>query len=145
MGQTNMHGGIHRAFKLKGKGSVKQFEYVHPATFKGGCDTIFLLSDGDPTWDDWPETDEPDPSDRAGDPESGAQTDAKPNRFQGPYAQNWFLLDDVRRLNLFRHVEIHCIGIGEANRGFLQQIAGTGLGKSKFIGATKGKPRPKKK
>ena len=38
------------------------------------------------------------------------------------------LVEDVKRLNLFREVEIHCIGIGEANMGLLNQISRIGLG-----------------
>jgi len=50
--------------------------------------------------------------------------------YRGPYGYPHMphLLDDLVRLNLFRHVEIHCVGIGEADMGFLSQIARIGLG-----------------
>ncbi len=136
MGQTNVHGAIHRAFKLKKKGLVKTEAYVDPVTFTEGCDTLFILSDGAPTWDDWADLDKTDPGDRAGDPEAGTRTAKTPPQlmFYGPYAfPNW-LVDDVKRLNLFRKMEIHCIGLGEARMGLLRRIAALGLGKTKKVG-----------
>ena len=52
-GKTNMHSGLRRAFGLAGKGTVEEAAYVDPNTLKEGCDTIFLLSDGAPSWDDF--------------------------------------------------------------------------------------------
>lgn len=130
-GLTNMHGGLHRAFKLRAKGMVGPGEYVNPATFTKGCDTIFLLTDGDPTSDDWIQADRKDPEDSAGDPETGAaMADSDTLNFQGPYRRAYHLADDVRRLNLFRKCEIHCVGMGEANMSILQRIAGIGKGKA---------------
>src|SRR5690606_41636481 len=48
-----LHGGIRQAYKLTGKAEVKDYAYVNPETFMTGADTIFILSDGDPTDDDW--------------------------------------------------------------------------------------------
>ena len=53
-GYTNLHGGLRRAFQVKGRGLVKQGAYIDPQMFEQGCDSIFLLSDGKPTWDDYP-------------------------------------------------------------------------------------------
>ncbi|MDH3591490.1 MAG: hypothetical protein OER88_06410 [Planctomycetota bacterium] len=130
-GATNLHGALHRAFKLKGQGAVGAGEYVNLSTWKG-CDAIFVLSDGDPTWDDWAGTDVRDPWDQVGDPESGArgQSDATTLNFPGPYAQSGYLISDVRRLNLYRKVEIHCVGMGEANMSTLQRLAGIGIGQA---------------
>ncbi|MHC4954455.1 MAG: vWA domain-containing protein [Planctomycetota bacterium] len=135
-GTTNMHGGLRRAFMLKGKTLAKRNAYVDPQTFSGGCDTIFLLSDGDPSWDDWGMTDQRDKGDLAGDPEmgGGGNQDATSLNYAGPYANNRHLLEDVQRMNLFRQVEIHCVGIGEANRGFLAQLSATGLGRVRMMG-----------
>lgn len=130
-GATNMHGGLHRAFKLRGSGLVGAYEYVNPRTWSAGCDTIFLLTDGVPTWDDWPNQDRKDPLDRAGDPESGHKTNDAPTlNFPGPYRRTHHLLEDVRRLNLFRKVEIHCVGMGEANMNTLSAIASIGKGEA---------------
>jgi hypothetical protein len=136
-GMTNMHGGLHRAFKIRKSGMSGDFEYVLAETFVDGADTIFLLSDGDPTWDDWPAQDRRDPTDMTGDPESRRRhEDQDILNFPGPYGQETagtFIPDDVRRMNLFRKTEIHCIGIGEATYGLLEQIARQGMGKVKMV------------
>lgn len=151
-GKTNIHGGMRRAFMLKGKGLTKRLAYIDPQTFSGGCDTIFLLSDGDPSWDDWPQVDARD-GDRVGDPEmgGGGNQNATQLEYAGPYAKGRHLLEDLQRMNLFRQVEIHCIGIGEASEGFLSQISATGLGRVRMVGkggshrGTRKKPGDEKK
>ncbi len=139
LGDTNLHGGIHRAFKVKRGGMVKMFEYVEPSTFFDGADTIFILSDGDPTDDDWAINDKRDPFDQTGDPESRTKMpDQDVLRFPGPYGymyQGEYLPDDVRRLNLFRKCEIHCIGIGEVSMSLMQSIAKWGDGQVKYVGS----------
>ncbi|MDJ0975914.1 MAG: hypothetical protein QNJ98_15760 [Planctomycetota bacterium] len=134
-GNTNIHGGMHRAFKLHGTSLVKAWEYVDARTFLEGCDAIFLLSDGAPTMDDWAELDKRDPQDRGGDPEM-RRGGAQPPQllYFGPYAQPGHLVDDIHRLNLFRKAEIHCIGMGEARMPLLKRIATLGLGKARKIG-----------
>lgn len=134
-GDTNLHGGIHRAFKAKRGGPVKEFEYVDPTTWPDGADTVFILSDGDPTDDDWAIQDKRDPQDQTGDPETRTKMpDQEVLRFPGPYGywlgngQGNFIADDVRRMNLFRKCEINCIGIGEATYNMLQSIARQALG-----------------
>ncbi|MCC7510033.1 MAG: hypothetical protein IT464_11790 [Planctomycetes bacterium] len=141
MGDTNLHGGIHRAFKVTKGGMVKEFEYVDGTTWFDGADTIFILSDGDPTDDDWAQVDKRDPWDQTGDPETRTKAPDQENlRFPGPYGywqyngQGEFLVDDVRRLNVFRKCEIHCIGIGEATYSMLRGIANVGRGQLKMIG-----------
>lgn len=137
-GNTNLHGGIHHAFKLHEKGTVKEWEYVDDKTFFTGADTVFILSDGDPTWDDWATNDQRDPWDQTGDPESRTKhPDQEVLNFPGPYGymyQSTYLPDDVRRLNLFRKAEIHCIGIGEASQSLLHAIAIQGKGVVKMVG-----------
>jgi hypothetical protein len=145
-GLTNIHGGMHRAFKLNGKSMVKSDEYVAPVTFEEGCNTIFLLSDGAPTTDDWMERDKRDPQDRGGDPEMGGGGIEVPFlNYYGPYALVPHLVDDIRRLNLFRKVEIHCIGMGEARMPLLRRIAALGLGKARKIGEPEPVEAPPKK
>lgn len=138
MGDTNLHGGIHHAFKLTGSKMIKEYEYVTPETFFTGADTVFVLSDGEPTDDDWAIQDKRDPEDQTGDPETHVKhADQEILRFPGPYGyryQSPYLPDDVRRLNLFRKCEIHCIGIGEASQSLLQQIAQQGNGQVKMVG-----------
>jgi len=145
-GNTNIHGGLRRAFMLKGKALSKKRAYIDPKTFSGGCDTIFLLSDGAPSWDDWAATDARDDGDMVGDPElgGGGNQEATSLNFPGPYENTRHLLEDVQRMNLFRQVEIHCIGIGEANRGLLAQLSNTGLGRVRMIGKGPGAANSKK-
>jgi hypothetical protein len=140
-GKTNLHGGMRQAFMLTGKAPVKDYEYVAPETFFTGADTIFLLSDGDPTWDDWNCVDAREKWDQTGDPESNIKHPDQPNLdFPGPYGYwrnqgQWeWIVDDVRRMNLFHKSEIHCIGIGEVSFGLLKGIADQGLGQVKMVG-----------
>ena len=144
-GKTNMHGGFRIAFRLRGKSVAKRHAYVDDKTFSGGCDTIFLLSDGDPSWDDFAGTDSRDKGDQVGDPEMGGGGDqsATSLEFPGPYARNRHLLEDLQRMNIFRQVEIHCVGIGEASRGFLATLANTGLGRVRMIGKDVGQTSKK--
>lgn len=135
-GMTNMHGGLHRAYKVKNKGMVKDYEYVDWPTFDQGCDTIFLLSDGKQSWADWAADDHSD-GQGAGDPETGKSLpdpDTDIRRYFGPYVHTNHMLDDLRRLNLFRKCEINCVGIGEAEDETLKLIAGIGNGKLRLIG-----------
>ena len=52
-GMTNLHSALRLGFQLTARGLIQtDDEHVHPDAFNGGCDTIFLLSDGTPTqWD----------------------------------------------------------------------------------------------
>jgi hypothetical protein len=146
-GNTNLHGGLHRAYKVKKGGMCKEYEYVEPSTWFEGADTIFVLTDGDPTDDDWAVVDKRDPEDQTGDPETGVKHADQPNlRFPGPYGywlpatQGTWILDDARRLNLFRKCEIHTIGIGVGGEGFrdltglLPGLAKLGHGECKLVG-----------
>ncbi|MFO1054470.1 MAG: hypothetical protein U1F36_19795 [Planctomycetota bacterium] len=132
-GKTNLHASFARAFEVTKAGLTKRSEYVDPKALVDGCDSIFLLSDGAPSWDDFDEVDARDPEDQAGDPETHQKyQNVDRLRFQGPYAHPPYshLVDDIERMNLFRKAEIHCVGIGEANQDLLDAIAKIGGGKS---------------
>ncbi len=136
-GDTNIHGGFLRAFEIAGNGAVARYEYVDDKTILEGCDTIFLLSDGDPNVDDFVQTDIYEEGIRVvHDRESGAAAPKTDNiNYQGPYSQHDWLVLDIMRLNRFRHVEIHCVGMGkEANEGLLRRIADVGMGKVRMLG-----------
>ena len=137
-GETNLHGGLFRAFNRTEGKEMQGFVYVNEQGFEEGCDTIFVLSDGAPTTDDFCCVDKRDPNDHAvEDRETGKRTKDVPElNFHGPYGdiRSPQLLNDILRHNLFRQVEIHCLGIGEANMGFLGQLARIGLGESRRIG-----------
>jgi hypothetical protein len=129
-GDTNLHSGVRLAFRVRARGVVEEFEHVELTGFEEGCDTIFVLSDGDPTVDDYL-VEDADFGD--GDVVSDRESKEKAPRtarliYQGPYADWNHLLEDVRRMNLFREVEIHCISIGDAQPGWLQRLAELGLG-----------------
>lgn len=129
-GNTNLHAGIRLAFRVRERGAVEEFEHVDLSGFDEGCDTIFVLSDGDPSFDDY-ETEDADFGDGnvVTDQESKEKANRTPRlRYPGPYAMWNHLLEDVRRMNLFREVEIHCISIGETQQGWLQKLADIGLG-----------------
>ena len=127
-GLTNLHGGLHRAFKLKKRGLTKGAEYVDASTFEEGCDSIFLLSDGDPTWDDWAMMDTNYNEDTIGDPESRVPGVSTPNLYyQGPYSMWEHTIDDTERLNLFRKIEFLCIGIGDVQMYQLDRLAKKGI------------------
>ncbi|MGE0433323.1 MAG: hypothetical protein AB7S36_13765 [Planctomycetota bacterium] len=136
-GMTNLHGGIMRAFQVAGNGIVSRYEQVDKKCFEKGVDTIFVLSDGAPSYDDFDATDMRDPEDQGGDPEAGTLSQNTPQLiYYGPYVVDTeHLLDDIRRMNIYRKVQIHCVGIGEADASLLEAITERGLGKLRRIGA----------
>ena len=145
-GNTNMHGAIMRAFQLTNRAPIQGQEHINSSGFEHGADTIFLLSDGSPSTDDFVAEDARDPEDMAGDPEMGTLGDQSATRliYYGPYVtpghEIHHLLADIARMNLHRKVEIHCIGIGEADQGLLNAISQIGMGTTRFIGSGQGGP-----
>ncbi len=140
MGETNLHGGIAKALTRTLGKSMSGYVYINKKGNLEGCDSIFVLSDGAPTVDDFVKNDKRDPNDHAVvDRETGIKAKDTPTlNYPGPYASGSgdFMLDLFRR-NFFRHCEIHCIGIGEAKMGLLHRIARVGLGKARKLGEDK--------
>jgi hypothetical protein len=133
LGKTNLHAGLRTAYELTGKTSAKQAEYVDSRALVDGADTLFVLTDGAPSTDDFVTEDRPEADDNAGDQETGISSQKTEFLwFYGPYAEPPFddLVEDVRRLNLVRRAEIHCVGIGEANHDLMKRIAKIGLGQA---------------
>ncbi|MBL8734853.1 MAG: hypothetical protein JNL12_00370 [Planctomycetes bacterium] len=135
-GRTNLFGGLRRAFAVHGGGHANGPAYVEEKPLADGCDTIFLLSDGAPTADDFMVLDK---DYGEGEVVKSIEYGGKAPRMQtleyyGPYIFDQFLIEDVRRMNLFRRVRIHCIGLGEANTELLRGIAGQGGGETFFVG-----------
>jgi hypothetical protein len=149
-GDTNMHSGIRRAFGLAGRGVVDSVAYVDPDALTEGCDTIFLLSDGAPTMDDF-YVDDRDYGEgvTVSDHETGAPAPRTPRLwYHGPFDQDEWLIEDVRRMNAFRRIRMHCIGLGEANMTLLRRLAEVGHGETFAFGqqkaeASKGGPSSK--
>jgi hypothetical protein len=137
-GGTNVHGGMVRAFRVG--------EKPVPAGKKGpaprpdvrlnehGVDTIYLLSDGDPSADDYAGKDTNDGT-TVGDPETGKTKEhAGTVVYQGPFAWTPYLLADIRRLNLLQRASIHTIGLGEADYRFLEELSKSAHGRTVQIG-----------
>ncbi|MBL8750735.1 MAG: hypothetical protein JNK78_16365 [Planctomycetes bacterium] len=138
-GDTNMHSGIARAFGLAGKGFVATAAYVDEDALTEGCDTIFMLSDGAPTSDDFIAVDK---DYHEGEVVSDMETSKAAPRtpqiwYPGPYREDGWLIEDVRRMNAFRRIRMHCIGLGEANEGLLKRLAEVGHGEVFFFGQKK--------
>lgn len=134
MGYTNLHGALLDAFQVTERGQLDEAEHLAERGFTEGIETIFVLSDGAPSWDDFEAVDRNDQDLDSGDPETGkAGGKSATLTFYGPYVFVNHLLRDVIRLNLFRQAEIHCVGIGEANPRLLEVMAEVGLGQFRSI------------
>jgi hypothetical protein len=143
-GDTNLHGGMRLAFALHGKGFAGANAYVDPMALAEGCDTILLLSDGDPSVDDFLENDK-----NYGERtivksfERGEAAVGTPMVWSsGPYISGGvphcpYIVADVRRMNLFRRVRIHAVGLGEANMTLTQTLAELGQGEAVQVGKAK--------
>lgn len=137
-GETNLDGGLRWAYRLHEKGAVAEHEAIAPEGFAGGADTIFVLSDGAPSWDDFECEDVRTDDWEAGDPETGESLgDSEELNYYGPYVFPVHLLRDVERLNLLRKVELHCVGVGEADPTLLEQLAKLGHGQVTWLGKRK--------
>ena len=141
-GNTNMHSGLRRAFGLAGRGFVDEVAYVDPEALTEGCDTIFLLSDGAPTMDDFYIADKDyGEGNVVEDQETATPAQRTPRLwYPGPYAHDDWLVEDVRRMNAFRRIRIHCVGLGEANESLLKKLAEIGNGEWQIFGKAKNEP-----
>jgi hypothetical protein len=134
LGSTNMHGGLLAAFQLTERRMVERHPDVSLDALEYGSDTIYLLSDGAPSSDNW---DAPDANldGVVGDAETG-QTRKWDGAVivHGPFAQPHHLELDIQRLNMIRNCVIHTVGLGEAERGLMQRLAESHFGKALQIG-----------
>lgn len=138
-GKTNLHSGLLRAFSLAGKGMVPNDAYADPEALVEGCDTIFLLSDGAPSWDDFHVVDKDYGEDQVVlDTEYNKAAPRTPTiQYHGPFDQDEWLVEDVKRMNCLRRIRIHCIGLGEANMRLLERLAEIGNGQVFVVGEKK--------
>jgi hypothetical protein len=138
-GRTNLHSGLRRGFGLAGRGFVESNAYVDPEALTEGCDTIFLLSDGAPSWDDFSAVDKDYGEGKVVlDTEYGVAAARTPRiEYHGPYDQDEWLIADVRRMNAFRRIQMHCVGLGEANVQLLNRLAEVCQGQVYVFGAKK--------
>lgn len=89
-----------------------------------------MLSDGDPSSDDY-EVEDVDYGDVdiVTDTETREKRDRTARvRYNGPYADWENLLQDVRRMNMFREVELHCVSLGNTQASWLEKLADLGFG-----------------
>lgn len=139
-GDTNMHAGLRRAFGLAGKGFVDEAAYVDGDALTEGCDTMFLVSDGRPSADDFRTLDKDyNEGNVVTNHESKVAAQRTPNLwYHGPYDQDEWLVEDVRRMNAFRRIRLYAIGIGEANMRLLERLAEIGNGEAFSFGKKQG-------
>ncbi|MHC4939472.1 MAG: vWA domain-containing protein [Planctomycetota bacterium] len=129
-GATNIHGAFRVAFRVTTGRSLRDPAFIDPAGWAKGFDTIFLLSDGRPTTDDFGANDEHKGGKVTVNPETGETRDSGGGSasFRGPYARSNHLAEDVERMNLFRKAEIHAIGMGSADRNLMRRLARSSFG-----------------
>ncbi|MFN3243197.1 MAG: hypothetical protein ACE37K_16975 [Planctomycetota bacterium] len=152
-GETSLHFGLSVAYALNKKGLDDEPTYVGAKALTEGCDTIFLLSDGIPNWDGFDVNDVDYGEGRVmKDLEAGVETNRTPRlNYHGPYAVvptvsggrarasqlDCWLLRDVKRMNAFRRIRVHCVGLGEANEALLSALADIGNGDVFIVGKKK--------
>jgi hypothetical protein len=138
-GKTNLHAGLRRAFGLAGRGFVETVAYVDPEALTEGCDTIFLLSDGAPSSDDYEATDKDYGEGQVVVDQEYGQAAARTPRliYPGPYVREDWLVEDLKRMNAFRRIRLHCVGLGEANMSLLRRLADVGRGEVFVFGDKK--------
>ncbi|MDF1665786.1 MAG: VWA domain-containing protein, partial [Planctomycetota bacterium] len=151
-GQTNIYQAFALAFRIGKRGERKcAYPYVDKKLYFEGAETIYLLSDGKPTRDGfsgqtpkmktggyWLEPYEGEITD----PETGIKRKIKRDKRIfvkeevrqythgiGPYNQYDLLIGEIARMNMFRKVVIHVIGLGEADKLLPKRIAEIGRGR----------------
>ncbi|MGK0301401.1 MAG: hypothetical protein ACI89X_002279 [Planctomycetota bacterium] len=151
-GKTSLHYGLRIAFSLGKRGANDEPVYVGAKPMTEGCDTMFLLSDGAPNWDGFDILDKNYGEGQTyKDIEAGIKAPAVPNVvYHGPYAGfpkttgsghpdriDCWLIRDVERMNAFRRIRVHCVGLGEANEILLKNLAAIGNGEVFIVGKKK--------
>lgn len=144
-GNTNLHAATRLAFRVSTKGVLSAEKCAvpsNPATAL--ADAIFLLSDGEPTRDDFPGKGPARETSKGSytevDPETGKKTTHTSDggmghqMHDGPYEDLEFFRPDLERLNLFRWTQLHVIGIGECDRYWGRALTELGEGELQLIG-----------
>lgn len=138
-GSTNIHAGLRVAYSLTNRGFVQEAAFVDARVLEQGCDTIFLLSDGAPSNDSFRIEDKDYGEGKVvKNIETGVQATRTPRiHYHGPYDQRPWLEEEVVRMNTFRRIRLHCIGLGEADMGLLGKLAELGNGEVYQFGQKK--------
>ena len=118
LGATNLHGALRRSFlAVPGTREADPSKPADPvALLTGGPTTMFLLSDGAPTHDDWDRT--------------VIVVEDRPW-----FASREGLCDDLERMNLLQGCEVHAVAFGMAADPLLQRIVRLGGGRCRSIAA----------
>ena len=110
-GGTNIHGALTQAFGVVRKGKVKEDPALDPKAMLEGVDTIFFMTDGEPSWSD----------------DSTAIGEVHPKWGgigNGRFCQPDAILADIARINTFRKIVIHAIAVGkDAAHEMMQKLA----------------------
>lgn len=124
-GYTNPHAAFRLAFATTSRKLLDDRAFIAPDGLAQGCDTIFLLSDGAPTWSDYSETRASIKGERYRDLESDRDLGDAGEKITiiGPYRHRSILMADVLRMNTLRRAQINTIGIGEADPLLLRDLA----------------------
>ena len=136
-GSTNVHGAFLLAYRATRGKPLKVPAYVRAGGLANGCDTVFLLSDGKPTTDNFAANDRHRGGRVTVNSETGETketTGGGTASFSGPFRRTRHLLDDVQRMNLLRHAEIHTVAMGGADVSLMRGLAERGLGRYRAIG-----------
>lgn len=136
-GDTNLHAGLLFAMRAGDPRKATSRTYG-PRDFAkqdaNGVDTVFLLSDGAPSTDDFAMLDD-NPSGVFRDAETGATSrGAGRGLYPGPFGRARYLKYECTRLNLFQQARIHAVGIGEADAPLLEYITAATDGRCILIG-----------
>ena len=148
-GQTNLHAAVRLAWQVSTKGVLSPAEcasWKNPSETL--ADTVFLLSDGAPTRDDFKGLG-PAREHQAGtvtrtDPETGATTTSETEagvssqELEGPYRDLEYFQRDLERLNLFRWTQLHVVGLGECDERWGRLLSRLGEGELEIVGGKAG-------
>ena len=102
-----------------------------------GADTILLLSDGDPSMDNFTIRDFDYGDGKVfSDNETGKESLTRTSslNYMGPYANWGGLIAEVQRLNMLREAQIQAISVGDGDSQALRVLASVGLGKLTELG-----------
>jgi len=124
-GATNIHGALMRGFRTSTSGPIKGDPATDSAVMLGGVDTIFFLTDGHPNVCDEMVVND---SRQAGVP--------PPERHKFSFPEG--ILADVRRVNTFRKVVIHTVGIGPHAGQLLRDISASSGGSYRDMSGASG-------
>lgn len=116
-GTTNLHGGLRKAFgvSMTGAGDGRSVFGTDPLTLlSAGATTMFVLTDGVPSRDDWDDT--------------ANLATGKPW-----YADVEAIVEDVTRMNLLRGCELHAVALGTESRRVLEPLARVGGGHVRVV------------